>query len=98
MVERELRLELDDLTRPAVHALLAEHLANMHELSPAENVFALDLSKLRSPDVTFWSVWDGERLAGTGPSGVGAGVDIRLHPGAARYYAEAGVAIPAELR
>lgn len=66
MAERGLRIELDDLTRPAVHALLAEHLANMHELSPAENVFALDLAKLLSPDVTFWSVWDGERLAGCG--------------------------------
>jgi TRAP transporter TAXI family solute receptor len=27
-----------------------------------------------------------------------AGLGIRLHPGAARYYAEAGVAIPSELR
>jgi putative acetyltransferase len=61
-----LRIEIDDLTRPAVHDLLREHLDNMHELSPPESVHALDLSKLRSPDITFWSVWDGETLLGCG--------------------------------
>lgn len=61
-----MHIEVDDLTRPEVHALLSEHLANMHELSPPEQVFALDLSKLRSPDITFWSVWDGDDLVGCG--------------------------------
>lgn len=61
-----MRIERDDLDREAVHALLREHLANMHELSPPESVHALDLSKLRSPDVTFWTVWDDHVLAGCG--------------------------------
>jgi putative acetyltransferase len=61
-----MRIEVDDLTRPQIHALLEEHLANMHELSPPESVHALDLSKLRGPDITFWSVWDGSTLAGVG--------------------------------
>ena len=61
-----MRIETDDLSRPQVHALLSEHLANMHELSPPENVFALDLSKLRAPDITFWTVWDGDLLLGCG--------------------------------
>jgi putative acetyltransferase len=61
-----MRIELDDLTRPEVHALLHEHLANMYELSPPESVHALDLSKLRSPDITFWTVWDGATLIGCG--------------------------------
>ena len=61
-----MRIEVDDLTRPQIRALLEEHLANMHELSPPESVHALDLSKLRSPDITFWSVWDGETLIGCG--------------------------------
>jgi putative acetyltransferase len=61
-----MRIEADDLTRPEVHALLEEHLANMYELSPPESVHALDLSKLRAPGITFWSVWDGETLAGCG--------------------------------
>ncbi len=59
-----MRIEVDDLTRPAVHALLREHLAHMHRLSPPEQVFALDLSKLKVPDITFWTVWDGALLLG----------------------------------
>ena len=61
-----MHLEIDDLSRPAVHALLQEHLSNMYELSPPESVHALDLSKLRSPDITFWTAWDESRLLGCG--------------------------------
>jgi putative acetyltransferase len=58
--------EVDDLTRPVVHELLREHLANMYELSPADKVFALDLSKLRAPNITFWTVWHEGALLGCG--------------------------------
>ena len=61
-----MRIELDDLTRPAVHALLKEHLASMYELSPPESVHALGLSKLKAPGISFWTVWDGETLVGCG--------------------------------
>ena len=61
-----MRIEVDDLSRPAIHALLSEHLAHMYELSPLEQVFALDLSKLKSPNITFWTVWDDELLLGCG--------------------------------
>ncbi len=61
-----MRIEIDDLSRSVVHDLLSEHLRNMHELSPPEQVFALDLSKLKSPDITFWTVWDNELLLGCG--------------------------------
>jgi len=61
-----MRIEVDDLSRPAIHALLSEHLAHMYELSPPEQVFALDLSKLKAPDITFWTVWDDELLLGCG--------------------------------
>ena len=61
-----MRIEPDDLTRPEVHALLAEHLQSMHALSPAESVHALDLDGLRAPDVTFWTVWGDEGLLGCG--------------------------------
>ena len=61
-----MKIEVDDLSRPQVHALLEEHLANMYELSPPEQVFALDLNKLKSPDITFWTVWEEERLVGCG--------------------------------
>ena len=61
-----MRIEIDDLSRPAVHALLGEHLTNMYELSPPEQVFALDLVKLKSPDITFWTVWEENILLGCG--------------------------------
>jgi len=60
------RIEIDDLTRPEVHALLNEHLANMYELSPPQSVHALDLAKLRTPDITFWTVWEDDELIGCG--------------------------------
>ena len=61
-----MRIDVDDLSRTAVHDLLSEHLANMHELSPPEQVFALDLSKLKAPDITFWTAWDDGLLLGCG--------------------------------
>lgn len=59
-----MRIEIDDLTRPEVHALLADHLADMHATSPAESVHALDLTGLRRPDVTMWTLWDDGALLG----------------------------------
>lgn len=59
-------IKLDDLQHPAIHALLNEHLQNMYELSPPESVHALDLEKLRVPDITFWTVWENEVLLGCG--------------------------------
>lgn len=61
-----MNIKIDDLTNPAIHALLNEHLQNMFELSPPECVFALDLGKLRGPEITFWSVWDTTVLLGCG--------------------------------
>ena len=61
-----MRIEIDDLSRPAIHALLNEHLQSMYELSPPESVHALDLERLRTPGITFWSVWEGALLIGCG--------------------------------
>jgi putative acetyltransferase len=61
-----MRIEIDDLTRPQVLALLNEHLTNMYELSPPESVHALDVSKLRGSDITFWTVWEDGELLGCG--------------------------------
>ena len=61
-----MKIEIDDLSRPQIHALLEEHLKNMHELSPPESVHALDLDKLRGPDITFWTAWEGRLLLGCG--------------------------------
>jgi len=56
----------DDLSGEPVQALLAYHLAGMHEHSPPGSVFALDFSGLRAPGVTVWTVWRGEELAAIG--------------------------------
>lgn len=61
-----MRIEVDDLSRPAIHALLDEHLRHMREITPPESVHALDLEKLRGPDITFWSVWEDSLLVGCG--------------------------------
>ena len=61
-----MNIEVDDLSRPAVHALLNEHLQSMYELSPPESVHALDIDKLRKPGITFWTAWDGPLLLGCG--------------------------------
>ncbi|WP_243838807.1 GNAT family N-acetyltransferase [Aeromicrobium yanjiei] len=56
----------DDLSGPEVVALLEQHLAEMASHTPAESVHALPIDRLSGPDVTFWSVWSGGRLAGCG--------------------------------
>jgi len=61
-----MKIRIDDLTRPEVQALLNEHLAHMHSITPAESVHALPIDELRKPDVTFWCAWDEERLLGCG--------------------------------
>ncbi|MEH0167270.1 GNAT family N-acetyltransferase [Paucibacter sp. JuS9] len=61
-----MKIRIDDLRGPEIHALLEEHLRHMHELSPPESVHALDLDKLRQPEITFWTIWEGEQLLGCG--------------------------------
>jgi putative acetyltransferase len=38
----------------------------MHLISPRESVHALDLSGLRGPGITVWTVWEGNELLGCG--------------------------------
>ena len=59
-----LQVDLDDVSRPQVLALLEEHLRDMHELSPPDKVFAFDASKLKAPDITFWTAWNAGELLG----------------------------------
>ena len=61
-----MKIALDDLTQPEIHVLLNEHLQSMYELSPPESVHALDLEKLRKPEITFWSAWEDSLLLGCG--------------------------------
>ena len=61
-----MQIRVDDLTGTEVRALLAEHLRNMHQLSPPESVHALDLTALLKPEITFWTVWFHGELLGCG--------------------------------
>jgi putative acetyltransferase len=54
---------LDD---PRVIELLHVHLLRARAETAPGSAHALDLSGLRSPDVTFWSAWEGDAVAGVG--------------------------------
>ncbi|MBK1689212.1 GNAT family N-acetyltransferase [Rubrivivax gelatinosus] len=60
------RIAPDDPAREDVRALLEEHLRDMHAQSPAESVHALDVSRLKRPDITFWTVREGDTLLACG--------------------------------
>lgn len=75
----------DDLSGDDVRSLLAIHLAGMAQNTPPEHVFALDLSGLRTPDITVWTVRDDGVLAGIGAlralgDGAGEIKSMRTHP------------------
>lgn len=61
-----MKIRTGSLTHPAVIALLEEHHQDMLIHSPEESVHALDLSSLAQEDITFWSVWKSNELAGCG--------------------------------
>ncbi len=56
----------DDLTGDATRALVAAHLAGMHENTPAESVHALDLEGLQHPSVRVYTAWVDGAIAGVG--------------------------------
>lgn len=69
-----IRIVVDDLCGPEIAALLEAHLDAMRAHSPPGHVHALDLDALRSPDITFWTAWEGDELAGCGAlKALGAG-------------------------
>ena len=61
-----MKIRVDDVSSGQVIDLLKEHLRCMREVTPPESVHALDLGGLRSSDVSFWTIWDGDNLAGCG--------------------------------
>jgi putative acetyltransferase len=76
---------VDDLSSEATRALLAIHLAGMHAASPPGTLFALDLSGLQQPNITVWSIRDGDAVLGIGalkalPDGGGEVKSMRTHP------------------
>jgi putative acetyltransferase len=75
----------DDFSGEGTRALLAIHLAGMHANSPPGHVRALELSGLQQPNVTVWTVRDGDAVAGVGAlKDLGDGTteikSMRTHP------------------
>jgi putative acetyltransferase len=62
----QVKIVVDDLSSPEIAEFLDEHVQEMRLITPLESKHALDLDGLRAPDVTFWSVWDGDTLVGCG--------------------------------
>jgi putative acetyltransferase len=56
----------DDLSDDATRDLLRFHLEGMHAHSPPGSVFALDLSGLKASNVSVWTAWEGDSIAGIG--------------------------------
>ena len=61
-----MEIKKDDLTGAKVAELIREHLHGMTLNSPPESIHALNIEKLRQPNITFWTAWDGSELAGMG--------------------------------
>jgi len=55
-----------DINDPRVINLLQTHLTNARAQTAPGSAHALDYSGLQSPDVSLWTIWDGETLLGTG--------------------------------
>jgi putative acetyltransferase len=75
----------EDLAGEDVQALLSLHLASMRDGSPPGHSFALDLSGLRAPSVTVWTVRCAGEVVGIGAlkalgGGSGEIKSMRTHP------------------
>jgi putative acetyltransferase len=60
------KIGIDDLSDPRIADFLAAHIEQLRAVTPPESMHALDLNALRAPEVTFWTVTDGDVLAGCG--------------------------------
>ena len=61
-----MRIQLGDFNNVQVQNLLRIHLQGMHETSPIENSFALDLTGLQKPNIQFYTLWQDDVLLACG--------------------------------
>ena len=59
-----MRIQTDDLTHPSVIALLKFHTRDMAKHSPDNTSYALDIDALKAADMTVFTIWDADNLAG----------------------------------
>ena len=57
-------IKLDDISHPEVISLLEFHTRDMAVHSPEGTSYALDLDALKTPDISVFTIWDGNALAG----------------------------------
>ena len=55
-----------DLTDPQTVDMLTFHQTTAHAMTPPGFAFALDLTGLQAPDISFYAAWDGDVLKGIG--------------------------------
>jgi putative acetyltransferase len=85
MIESAWQIRLEDLSSDVACDLVRLHLEGMHAHSPPGSVFALDFSGLEAPEVTLWSAWQADKIAGIGAlkdlgGQVGEVKSMRTHP------------------
>lgn len=61
-----MRIIPGDFGDPRVIDLLHVHLTHSRAVTPTGSAHALDLTGLQSPDIRFWTIWEGESLMGVG--------------------------------
>jgi len=61
-----MHIDQGDLRDPRVVDLLQVHLTSARAATAPASAHALDLDGLRSPDISFWTIWDGDVLLGIG--------------------------------
>jgi putative acetyltransferase len=82
---RMIEIRADDVSSAATRGLIGLHLEGMRANSPSGAVFALDASGLNTPNVTLWTAWRGDRIAGMGAlkqlgETLGEVKSMRTHP------------------
>lgn len=61
-----LTIKLGDFSDPRVTALLRYHYEQNRAVTPEGSAHVLDLSAMQVPEISFWTIWDGEELLGMG--------------------------------
>jgi putative acetyltransferase len=61
-----LLIKKGDLNDPRVVEMVRHHFATARAATAEGSAHALDIDGLRTPDISFWTIWKGEKLLGIG--------------------------------
>ncbi len=61
---RDFTIVRDDATGPEITALIALHTAAARAGTPSQYAYALGIEALRAPDITLFTLWEGQSLLG----------------------------------